>query len=307
LPLLWLSLAFLGGILTGALLDWPVRIWLALAALALVIEIFVRLLARIRFIHDLPHTLHITNLPLSLTPPLPFTLLFAVLALGAARYQSAQPEVNPGFIGWYNDGELPLVVEGTVATQPDERDAYTNLRLEADQLHPVGEWTFTPVEGTLLARVPPGGGWRYGDRVRLQGWLLTPFEKEEFSYREYLARQGVYSYLSCANKPEGCARLLRHGQGNPILAAIYDLRARALEVVYQLFPDPEASLLAGILLGIEGGIPESVQQAFNQTGTAHIIAISGFNFAIVAGLFVALFGRLLGRWRGRLAAAGGSA
>jgi competence protein ComEC len=91
-------------------------------------------------------------------------------------------------------------------------------------------------------------------------------------------------------------------QGNPILARIYALRERSLETIYTLFPDPEASLLAGILLGIESGIPEEVAEAFNDTGTSHIIAISGFNFAIIAGLMAVVFGRWLGRWRGMLAA-----
>jgi predicted membrane metal-binding protein len=54
------------------------------------------------------------------------------------------------------------------------------------------------------------------------------------------------------------------------------------------------SLLAGILLGDEGGIPQDVKQAFQDTGTAHVIAISGFNVAIVGGLFATLFLRLLG-------------
>ncbi len=96
--------------------------------------------------------------------------------------------------------------------------------------------------------------------------------------------------------------MLQHDQANPIRAAIYDLRQKAYQLVYQFLPDPEASLLAGILLGIEARIPEAVDQAFRDTGTSHIIAISGFNFAIVAGLFSSLFTRLLGRWRGMLAA-----
>jgi predicted membrane metal-binding protein len=33
--------------------------------------------------------------------------------------------------------------------------------------------------------------------------------------------------------------------------------------------------MAGILLGVETGIPASVQQASQATGTSHIIAISG--------------------------------
>jgi competence protein ComEC len=40
-------------------------------------------------------------------------------------------------------------------------------------------------------------------------------------------------------------------------------------------PEPQASLLTGILLGDDAGIPKSVQEAFRTTGTSHVIAISG--------------------------------
>lgn len=76
-------------------------------------------------------------------------------------------------------------------------------------------------------------------------------------------------------------------------------------MVYTLWPDPEASLLAGILLGIESGIPPEVREAFVATGTSHVIAISGFNITIVAALFTAGFTRLLGPLRGAIAAAVG--
>ena len=71
--------------------------------------------------------------------------------------------------------------------------------------------------------------------------------------------------------------VVRRGQGNKWLAAMYAFKERALSSLYRLYPDPEASLLAGILLGVESGIPSEVAQAFRDTGTAHIIAISGFN------------------------------
>jgi competence protein ComEC len=48
-------------------------------------------------------------------------------------------------------------------------------------------------------------------------------------------------------------------------------------LIYQFLPDPEASLLAGIVLGYESGIEEDVQKAFRDTGTTHVIAISGAN------------------------------
>jgi predicted membrane metal-binding protein len=40
-------------------------------------------------------------------------------------------------------------------------------------------------------------------------------------------------------------------------------------------PEPQASLLTGILLSDDSGIPKSVQDTFRATGTSHMIAISG--------------------------------
>ena len=117
--------------------------------------------------------------------------------------------------------------------------------------------------------VEAGGDWHYGDYLALRGLLQTPPENEEFSYRDYLAHQGIYATMSSA---EGIR--LERGHGNPILDVIYALKRRALETVYQLWPDPEASLMAGILLGVESGIPENVQEAFRNTGTSHMSAVT---------------------------------
>jgi predicted membrane metal-binding protein len=46
-------------------------------------------------------------------------------------------------------------------------------------------------------------------------------------------------------------------------------------VIQQILLEPQASLLSGILLGIDAGLPASVQEDFRLTGTSHIIAISG--------------------------------
>ena len=139
--------------------------------------------------------------------------------------------------------------------------------------------------------------YEYGERIRIRGKLLTPPENEEFSYREYLARQGVHSYMSQTEVTH-----LPGDGGNPIRKAIYAFKDKALKNIYLIFPDPEASLLAGILLGVDTGLPKDLQQAFKDTGTAHIIAISGFNIAIIAGLFFTLFSRVLGQMRGSILA-----
>ncbi len=106
--------------------------------------------------------------------------------------------------------------------------------------------------------------------MRLEGYLASPFETEEFSYQAVLARQGIYSTMRAHESVR-----IGHGAGNLALAAIYNLKERSQQLIYRLWPDPEASLLAGILLGDEFGISDEVQQAFRDTGTSHVIAISG--------------------------------
>jgi competence protein ComEC len=92
----------------------------------------------------------------------------------------------------------------------------------------------------------------------------------DFDYREYLARQDVYSIMS---RPR--VAVLAHNQGFAPLGWLYAFKARATNVIAQILPEPQASLLTGILLGDDSGIPKSVQDAFRTTGTSHVIAISG--------------------------------
>jgi competence protein ComEC len=146
-----------------------------------------------------------------------------------------------------------------------------------------------PVQGQVLVRVSGLETYEYGQRVRVRGSLKTPPEDEEFSYRDYLARQNIHSYMSIVE-----VTILPGNGGNPFFVQVYKLKAKLLENTYRLYHDPEASLLAGILFGVDTGLTSKLQDAFKNTGTAHIIAISGFNIAIIAGVFFSLFKNMFG-------------
>jgi competence protein ComEC len=142
--------------------------------------------------------------------------------------------------------------------------------------------------------------YEYGQIIRVRGSLKTPPEDEEFSYRDYLAQQGIHSYMS---KIE--VTVLPGNEGDFFFRTVYKFKNKSLENIHRLFNDPEASLLAGILLGVDTGLTKELQDAFKNTGTAHIIAISGFNMAIIAGVFFSLFKNLFGeRWGAVIAAVG---
>lgn len=62
-------------------------------------------------------------------------------------------------------------------------------------------------------------------------------------------------------------------------------------VVNSLLPEPQASLLNGILFGTKASMPKAFYNALVVTGTLHIIALSGVNIAIM----ITLLGRLTER------------
>jgi len=275
LPLLWVSLAFLSGIVLNRFLRAPLAIWLII----MLIPIIDAMVLRRRFAR-------LASLNVGLIAAVCIALL-----LGAMRYQQTIHKITPADVSWYNDRKYDVLITGTVTDPPDYRDAYTNLRLNVKQIDN-GKNIFN-VSGLLLAHVPINQTYEYGDEIRLRGQLQTPPQDEDFSYQDYLARQGILSYM-----PTSEATLLPGNEGNPISRAIYSFKDKAVDNIYRLFPDPEASVLASMLLGVNGGLSDPIQQAFRDTGTAYVIAVSGFKISILAGVFVTLFSRIFGARRG---------
>jgi len=112
----------------------------------------------------------------------------------------------------------------------------------------------------------------YGDELEVEGKLETPPVFEDFSYRDYLARRGIHGMIGWPK-----ITLLSRGGGSTLYRLLLAVKAQIQATVARILPEPEASLLTVILLGVESGIPERVKDAFSTSGTMHVVAISGFN------------------------------
>lgn len=265
MPLLWISLSFILGIILASVLSLSAWAWVLISILLFPLSFFLRS----RFTY---HISFITR----------YFFLPTILFLGSAYYQFRQPTIDAFHIAFYNDRNYELLITGYLVEPADYRDTYTNLKLRVEALD-TGDGDF-PVDGFILVRVFPNQIYEYGERLRIRGQLQTPPENEDFSYKDYLVRQSIYSYVTKAEVTR-----LPGNNGNIISTQIYKLKSKLLENTYRLFQDPEASLFAGILFGVDTGLPKKLQEAFKNTGTAHIIAISGFNIAIIAGVLFTTF------------------
>ena len=274
MTLFWFSLPWMAGILLANVAPLAIWQWLFLTCLALV---------------GLAAAPGAFERKVFLTASLFF--------LGALRLEVHNPLLPPEHVVWMNESTDAVILYGTICDDPDIRDTYTSLELCVERMQIASTNLSHEARGTVLLYANREADWRYGDRVRAYGHLITPPEFETFSYREYLARQDIHSIMGNA-----FVETIESGSGNRLLASLFSIRNTAQQTIVDIFPDPEASLLSGILLGLEHGISPVVQDAFNITGTTHIIAISGFNITIIAGFVIALFGKWLGRRRGMIAA-----
>ena len=128
-----------------------------------------------------------------------------------------------------------------------------------------------------------------GQRLTVDGAIEAP---PDGAYGDYLHRIGVAGTLrsrslgvmSVATEPLTLERL-RRGAGAALAAAI---------------PEPEAGLAEGIVIGLRDRVDRDLAADFTTVGASHVVAISGWNIAIVAATVAALAGRLGRRRRSLL-------
>lgn len=61
-----------------------------------------------------------------------------------------------------------------------------------------------------------------------------------------------------------------------------NLRERLADVYQRQLPEPEASLVAGVVLGAKSVLPEDFYRQLIDTGTVQIVVASGYNLSLVA-------------------------
>ena len=291
MPLLYLSAAFIIGIILGKYSSFSWIVWAISGIVFLIFTIIDRILSS-RLV-----TLQRLHRIIPVAPAL--ILLFIVL--GGGRYLLATPPVRESDLAWYNDqGEYTLV--GTISAPPETLDDQVRYEISISELTDPLDMDYTAaartISGKALVTMARWQQWEYGDQLLFIGKPLTPRVYPDFSYKDYLAQQGIQSVIYYP------ANVQKVGEkdGTGFRRWLISSREKARVVILSLMPQPESGLLAGILLGLDNDIPPSLKQAYRDTGTSHIIAISGFNMTLIATLLILAFSRIFRRYWGILAA-----
>ena len=225
----------------------------------------------------------------------PLLLLGLALLFGLMR--GGPPDRIPGDLHLFND--QTMTVRGVIGDDPEPAGRFLRFRFSARERWTDSTWV--PLSGDAMVWAQPRVSQRegrpvsalhYGDRVELQGRGQEPPTFADFNYQAYLARQGIGSTFI---GPE--VTVLDAGHGNPLLSWIYGVRRRLGPALDGSLPEPQASLSRALLLGQRGNLTQDVEQAFRDSGTSHVLAISGLHVGVVLGLTLVVAQWALGRRR----------
>ena len=174
-----------------------------------------------------------------------------------------------------------VTFEGVIGGEPDIRDRSIFYTME--RLRVLIRDNERAVSGRVLLTTSLYPRLVFGDRVRTTCVLDDPKELGE-SYRGYLAKSGVYAICRYPKSVE----LISQNEGNVLKRWLLGIRNNFRVQTQKIFPFPHAGLVLGLLIGDTDGIPNYLKDALIQTGTIHIVAISGYNISIIISLLLTL-------------------
>ncbi|MES2087731.1 MAG: ComEC/Rec2 family competence protein [Patescibacteria group bacterium] len=180
-----------------------------------------------------------------------------------------------------------VTLTGTIVDEPDERADSNRLTVKLENFL-TGD-VATPIfsKALLVADLYPQ--FQYGDAVEFSGQLEKPKNFADpsgkiFDYQNYLAKEGIYYQV---NRPK--ITLIKSDQGNFVVSKLFDLKHAFLNQISKLIPEPDASLLGGLVVGAKHALGQNLLDDFRRAGVIHIVVLSGYNITIVAESIIGFF------------------
>ncbi|MFH1170886.1 MAG: ComEC/Rec2 family competence protein [Candidatus Vogelbacteria bacterium] len=217
---------------------------------------------------------------------LPISAFLLALALGFLSIDWAEKSYEAKLPA--TDFREMITVVGIISDEPDERDRDTRLTFRPDKS-----------AGRLLLVVPNFPIYHYGDRLRVVGKTEEPHTFETdiglpdgkagrvFDYPAYLHTRGIGAVMY---QPR--IESLNENRGSKLIGGLFAFKNVFLNQLNQTLPEPQSSLLGGLVVGGKRSLGAVWQEHFRQAGLIHLVVLSGYNLTIIgvgiAWLFTAL-------------------
>jgi competence protein ComEC len=207
-----------------------------------------------------------------------FCILF--FAIGILRVQITEFNIENNELRKLNGTNV--IFQGVIINEPDVRDTYQKLKVKIK-------------DSIVLINADLYQKYEYLDIIKVSGKLETPQEFEDFNYKNYLMKDGIYLVM-------GFPKIENLGQKDRRPTSIFFegvlwLKQKTRQSIQYSFNPPESSILEGTVLGDNAAMSDELKNNLNTTGLRHIIAVSGTHVVILSSIIMSLL-LMLGLRRG---------
>lgn len=189
------------------------------------------------------------------------------------------------------------VLRGTLLPEFDLKDEdRAHALCTTQEIRLSGAATF-PQPATLLVRLPPGVRFPGAGMYELRGRLLLPRPAANpggFDGREHALRLGRVARFEA----DGLRRISPAGRGQSLACAFLQTAEECRQwisarLTQDLEDDPETTaVIRAMALGVAAEASDEIEDAFRDSGTLHVFAVSGLHVALL-GLIALTFLRQL--------------
>lgn len=178
-------------------------------------------------------------------------------------------------------------------TKPPEFTA-KNIRLYAEVVSSIKNENYTTVIGKTILYIPldsvQSNIINYGDELLIRNKFALPSPPKNphaFNYATYLANQKIYH---TAFLKSGDFIFTENNSAKKIWQFIFQTKANFIASLEQNISDENALAVAQtLIIGQKSALDEEVTQAYANTGTMHILAVSGLHVGILFVILEMLF------------------
>ncbi len=218
-----------------------------------------------------------------------FALLF--IFLGIWRYQLAEWRINKERVKMKNLLNKEIILEGRIKAEPDIRKNSVQLVVQPEVINN------QPIKGNgnVLIISKNNRNYNYGEELKVKGKIKEPEIFNNFDYKGYLERRGVYWIMFYPR-----TIWVKRGENDSFISVFYsrilELKGFLRTIIYRNIPAPKSFILGAMLLGDKGRITKEVKEKLNVVGLRHLTAVSGMHIVILSSILMSLL-ISLGLWR----------
>ncbi len=208
-------------------------------------------------------------------------ILFITLALviGLCRMSWSETKIDRSLAESVGQ-QITLV--GEVTREADKRDSSTRYIVRPEKS-----------ASQILLTANNSLQIEYHDIIRFTGRLdlpknFTNENGENFDYVSFLAKDQIHFTIW---QPK--IEIVSQGEGS-LVRTLFELKNAFVDKISEIVPEPNSSLLAGLIFGVKQSLGADLLEKFRTVGLIHIVVLSGYNLGVVAyavHLCVSYFGK----------------